>query len=388
MRTPVFLITAATLLPSAVWAQVAVVPATPARAAASAVRPRLATVAPAPTPAAPVVPAKPAAVAPALVQVVPAKPLGLTPTPAAVPAKPQTLTPAPAAQSNYNRRLFTKDLLTGRPEPRVDVDLENATVREALKQVFGEAHQEYQVEEDVPDEPRVTLRARGLRLSTALQLVLPEEGVRTTLFVKDGKGTLRVYKVGGINAPLPKPGLNVLGGISSFRFPLNADGTVTLPEKLPDELKNFLQAHPDLNLNAAVPYIMNLQEQRSTFRCPNCKGQSTVIRKADQPKCEKCNRVFMPDWQYCPADGTKRPAAASEWRFCPFCGKRVELEKSSEVPLLGELPIIGRLFRKAPAGDVLQPQPVAPTPAAPRVEPQRLPLDPPSVPTPPLTSEF
>jgi len=311
MRTPVFLITAATLLPIAVWAQV---PAPPAK------------------PAAPVVPAKPLA-------------RSVSPAPA-VPAKP-------GLSGFFGMR-------NKKTEPRVDLNLENATVREALKQVFEQAHQEYQVEEDVPDEPRITLRAKNVRLSTALELVLPDENVRTTMSFKDGKNSLRVFKFGGVNAPAGKPGLNVLTDVLNFK--LNPDGTVKLPDELPERVKQLLKAHPSLDLNATVPYVLNLQEQRSTFRCPSCKGQSTVIRKADQPKCEKCSRTFMPDWQFCPADGAKRPAAAAEWRFCPFCGKRVEADKTSKIPLLGDLPLLGRLFQHTTPGAFIPVEPAVPQP--------------------------
>jgi len=304
MRFPIFLIAAATLLPAAVWAQ------------------------------APATPVKPAAPAP-VEKVLPA---------------PGTA-PSASAQSAYFARRTAPQ-----PEPRVDLDLENATVREALKQIFAQAHQEYRVEENVPDEPRVTVHAKNVRLSTALELVLPEKVVGMTVLVKDGKG-MRVFKVGTAITSQLSSALSALAG--DLNLQLGPNGTVTLPGVM-DKLR---QIHPSLDLNTVVPYVLNLQEQRSTFRCPNCKGQSTVIRKADQPKCEKCSRVFLPDWQYCPADGTKRPAAAAEWRYCPFCGKRVEGDKQSGIPLLEDIPVLGRLFRNSTPAI---PAPVVPP--APRLE--------------------
>ena len=55
--------------------------------------------------------------------------------------------------------------------------------------------------------------------------------------------------------------------------------------------------------------------QRSTFTCPHCKGQVTILRQKKPAQCSKCGRSFEGDWQYCPFDGTKRPA--SETRFPP-----------------------------------------------------------------------
>jgi hypothetical protein len=265
-------------------------------------------------------------------------------TPPATPTAPKkatatrALTPAELLKIGVTGVLGFKGLT--QPEPKVDLDLENATIREALKQIFDRAHQEYEVDEAVPDEPRVTAHVKNVRLSTALQLVLQEAGSGMHLSVKDGKSTMRIFKYGANGKGRP----STLPEVLNFNLPLRPDGTVQLPEQLPERLKQLLQ-QTGIDPNAAVPYVLNLQEQRSTFRCPHCKGQSTVIRKPDQPKCEKCGRQFQPDWQFCPADGTKRPAAASEWRFCPFCGKRVLDDKNSAVPFLSDLPILGRLFQ-------------------------------------------
>lgn len=272
----------------------------------------------------------------------PAKPVPPTPAAPVKPPAPKTVTPP--LRVGVTGLLGFKGLT--QPEPKVDLDLENATVREALKQIFERAHQEYEVDEAVPDEPRVTAHVKNVRLSTALQLVLQEAGSGMHLILKDGKSTMRIFKYGAEG----KGKLSAFPQVLNFNLPLQPDGTVQLPNQLPERLKKLMQ-QTGIDVNAAVPYVLNLQEQRSTFRCPHCKGQSTVLRKADQPKCEKCGRQFLPDWQFCPADGAKRPAPASEWRFCPFCGKRVPDDKSSGVPFLSDLPILGRLFRTTPPVD-------------------------------------
>lgn len=284
---------------------------------------------------------------------------------AQAPKPPAAPPAAPAAPA----RLF--DFLTStQPEARVSLQLENAPLREALEQIFSQAKLSYRVEDDVPADTRVTLQVKGARLSTALDLVLPPTGVAMSLELKDGKPVYRFYK--GERAAMPL-GLSFLPSlIGGLDLKPGSSAALGL-----SQLHAFLKANPNLGLGDTLTYRFNLQEQRSTFRCPHCKGQSTVIRRADQPKCEKCSRTFLPEWQFCPADGAKRPAAATgDWHFCPFCGKRVDADKNARVPLLGDLPILGRLFRNAapPAPEPLAPS--APQPAAP-------PLDLPKATTPP-----
>jgi hypothetical protein len=126
------------------------------------------------------------------------------------------------------------------------------------------------------------------------------------------------------------------------------------------------------NAPLTIPYVWSMQEQRSMFRCPHCKGQATVLRKQEQPKCEKCARPFQSGWQFCPADGAKRPAAVGEWKFCPFCSKKVDGEKGAGVPILEDLPFIGQLFQlpspaPAPTAAPAVTPGVPPAPAAPPV---------------------
>jgi hypothetical protein len=229
-------------------------------------------------------------------------------------------------------------------DPRIDVDLDNAPVRDALKQIFERAKLDYQVDEEVPSDARITLRAKNVRFLTALELVLQGADAGLVREMRDGKASYRIRKGGGTNplgALLLRP--NVIGGGGylapggkggSGLFTPDQKGLVPVP-KLQEYLKTFSKG------GGVTPYIYQFNEQRSTFRCPHCKGQSTVIRQSQQPKCEKCSRTFQPDWQFCPADGAKRPAAAAEWRYCPFCGKRTEGEKAGAEPFGKEPDVFG-----------------------------------------------
>src|SRR5688572_7627468 len=63
-------------------------------------------------------------------------------------------------------------------DPVINVDVNNAPIREALKQIMEDAKQEYAIDADVPDDARVTVRARNVKLSTALDLVTQSAGVQ------------------------------------------------------------------------------------------------------------------------------------------------------------------------------------------------------------------
>jgi hypothetical protein len=210
----------------------------------------------------------------------------------------------------------------GRGEsPRVDVDLRDASVREAAKELADRSKSVIHVEEDVPGDPRVSIKAKNVRLETALDLVTESAGVgwrvESRMVSSEASGGAggdrrvsqtdkRTYRIG--------KGYGRGGG-----FSLN-----------PTMLRQFgiEGAGPNARFfGQGVPYWFNGREERSTFTCPHCKATNTVSRVRQQPKCTKCTRIFQNDWQFCPADGAKRPAGPSDWKFCPSCGKGVQPPK-------------------------------------------------------------
>jgi hypothetical protein len=205
----------------------------------------------------------------------------------------------------------------------LNLDLENATVREALKQIFDQAQQEYVIDEDVPDTTRTTLRARNVKLFTALDLVTQAAGVSWNQEVRNGKP---VFRIG--------TGSNLGLGYRTFFVPqrqqIQGAGLVTTfePVNIPTGPKSLseLPVIGRLFRSTGAPYAWSMMEQRSTFTCPHCQGKATVVGPRQQPKCPKCERTFQADWRFCPADGTPRPPAPGEWRFCPMCGKAVQME--------------------------------------------------------------
>jgi hypothetical protein len=299
---------------------------------------------------------------------------------AAVPSAAQAQAKPNAPQATTILSL-TRDFVN---EPRVNLDLEDQPLREALKQLFERAKQSYKVDDDVPNTARITVRAKNVRLSTALELLLQDAGVGIARQVEDGRLLYRIRKSGPdtlsttdllrsvVDAKVDMSLLNPQQ-LKQFRYiDPHAKGPVIVD---PKQLELHLRALPGAPFGGgpnspAIPYVYTMREQRSLFRCPHCKGQATVLRQQEQPKCDKCARPFQAGWQFCPADGAKRPASSGEWKYCPFCSKKVEGEKGAGIPFLEDLPLVGDLFRFTPAtpAAVIPPvaRPVDPTaPAAP-----------------------
>lgn len=213
------------------------------------------------------------------------------------------------------------NLVFARPSdsgPTIDMDLENASVRDALKQIFDRAKQEYVVDADVPQDARITVRARGVKLGTALDLVTQAGGIGWTRERKDSR---TIYRIGKSVSSASR--LRVLRGL---------DGTARVHVDPFDNLgaKAVLQLQPAPQMmglpSELTPYLLQYGEERSTFTCPHCSGKTMMVRQRQQPKCAKCGRLFQRDWQFCPVDGARRPPAPGEWRFCPLCGKEVRPE--------------------------------------------------------------
>jgi hypothetical protein len=201
---------------------------------------------------------------------------------------------------------------------KVNLDVKDATPREALKHVFDQTKLKHQVDEDVPDEPRLTLSVKGVRLPTAAALIAEAAGVNYAVERRlslSGKGNPTV------NVPLAVQDAQVVYRFGkkvpvSGRMLFGSGGGVpTMAEIFHD--------------GGAFSVLTRTREERSTFNCPHCKGQTTMVRVKQKASCPKCSRLMQDDWQFCPADGTKRPAAPNEWRYCPICGKNVPAEKSA-----------------------------------------------------------
>lgn len=221
--------------------------------------------------------------------------------------KPKPANPLELADREVSRILFRGEQDT----VKVSLDVENTSAKDALKQALESAKKEYVLDSDVPEDPRLSLRVKDVRLSTVLDLLTEAMGVGWRVELREGKQTYRVGK-------------NIRTGFAALGLPNIGEavrhGLITAPE-----ITAFVPNHT----SKLQTFIYGLSEERSTFTCPHCKGTTTLLRQRQQPKCTKCSRAFQADWQFCPADGAKRPATPSQWKFCPHCGKDVKVEKSA-----------------------------------------------------------
>jgi glutaredoxin len=195
---------------------------------------------------------------------------------------------------------------------RLDLDLDDVPVADAIRRVCELAKVGVQVDEDVPKDKKVTLKAKDIRLSTALDLISQAAGVGWAREIADGKTTIRVGKT-------------VRSGSILWRNSVPGRGAFMLPPHI-----DISQMGPKIRIegdSARIFSLADMLETRSTFNCPHCKKQATVLRRNQPPRCTTCNRPFQTGWQVCPFDGTKRPTAQGEWRFCPFCGKAVRMDE-------------------------------------------------------------
>ncbi len=273
---------------------------------------------------------------------------------------------------------FTSSITMLGSDLLVSPDVKNLPVREALKQIIGKADVVYDVAADVPKDIKVTLKADKITLTTALNALIESTGLgctatnNTTVTVNNGKQTtttkityhITKTKSGPLSRSMP-----VLDNLTydhpvAHRFETRVipDGAhnVTI-QKDTAELQKTLteietstplfrkltgeaseQTAKDLvatvtqglnglkvfsvnkgNDTDALRYLVTATEERSTFTCPHCKEQVTVIKKHTTIKCPTCGRGYQDDYKFCPFDGTKRPADSSKWSFCPHCGKSI-----------------------------------------------------------------
>jgi hypothetical protein len=229
------------------------------------------------------------------------------------------------------------------PDRRVTLDLDNASLRDALKSVFDQAKEKYEIDKDVPEGPRITLHAKNIRFDTALDVVTQAGGVgwsRESVWKNGEKShsttlqsSFRITKAPSVN-PFFSAARNL------FRNDYN------LSDSLKSHRGDLFFNNPK---NGSLSYYeLVAPEHRSTFTCPHCKGQVTVVRRTQAPKCPKCGRTFQPDWQFCPADGSPRPRDPGEWKFCPLCGKPIDLStiRAEQENPLSNLPIVGTLYQR------------------------------------------
>src|SRR5690242_10341384 len=93
---------------------------------------------------------------------------------ALVPATARTATRPSTTIYSAPRSFLT---LRSGDDTRIDLDLDNVSVRDAVKRICEKANQEYTIDDDVPATAHVSIHAQDVRLSTALDLVTQAAGI-------------------------------------------------------------------------------------------------------------------------------------------------------------------------------------------------------------------
>lgn len=198
----------------------------------------------------------------------------------AIPAALAALQGVPMAES-----------LFGMQDARVSVDFNNVTLKDALQKLFDEAKADYDVDSDVPVDARVTLKAKNVRLVSALQALADQAGISWTTVIlhrkeeKQFRARVRIVR----SAPRLFRSFTAVGPASIY--------SPQVPTAFTDM--------PGMS-GRGVSFAINIVEQRQTFVCPHCKGRVTTVR----------------------AKSSRQPQ--SVWRFCPICGKAVDMEDNDD----------------------------------------------------------
>ncbi len=288
----------------------------------------------------------------------------------------------------YTNTLFAPQ---AQSKVRVNLNLRNAPLKEAVKQLTEQTKLEFVLEKDVPDDARVTLVAKNIRLSTALDMLADATDMkwgRKAVKKADSKESGIAYHIGkNVTSSYSQwPNASFLRDLNSspdnklfqrketdknfnlyYQELLQKDGSPTYKvvpklewspniilknqyntvQPLTQTLKGstILQTSPSnlsttYSLGNTLLNTVGVNEVRSTFTCPHCKQQVTVLHKHESPKCEKCGRAFHDDWQFCPFDGAKRPAVAdTDWQFCPICGKSLKPDGKEDIHGKGDIKV-------------------------------------------------
>lgn len=185
----------------------------------------------------------------------------------------------------------------GGQDVRVNLDIDNLPVRDAIRRIFKETKLDVTFDDDLPKECRVTLKVPNARLSTALDMVTDAAGVNwcTEMRIMGDEPPKAVYRI----QKSPAHGVSIFvktdeTGHPKVFSPLIGGSPGTMPDGVQHSTKS-------LKITSLVT------EERSRIKCPHCKGVITVYR----PKSK---------------DGQDKNAS-KPWKYCPFCGKPFNFEE-------------------------------------------------------------
>jgi hypothetical protein len=244
-------------------------------------------------------------------------------SPGALPAMPAM--PQWAGQFQFNSG----------PEVNVNLDFENQSVREAIKNVLQNAKQEFVFDKDLQVDSKtiilmdskVTLRIPNVPLSTALDLLTRTASInwsREVRIAKDCNEPKVLYRV----CKVPR-------GSAMTVFNPAGEGN-----KQGGAIWQMNTGGMNLTANGGdIRRLVNIMipEERSAFTCPHCHRRVVAYIK----KKTSTRGGY--------AAGAPSVTSSAPWKFCPLCGKPIDLEDTSDARDLDkDMARAEGLFHKGP----------------------------------------
>jgi len=207
------------------------------------------------------------------------------------------------------------------PTTRIHLDV-NERIQGALKKLFDQAGQRFELDSDVPANTRVTLRVRNVTFVTALRALLEQADLGWTVnMTVDGKETRAVYRIG--KQPIEVQWLPIV------------DPTLA-PQNIPwNLLKSNLQRLP------------NAKETHSILI--DRSGSKLLVTPPYDLQSTKPGASLYHLLQVDPAGGTGSTIQAAPPTLVqphtPDKEPRSKPDRTEvKIPVLGDLPIVGTLF--------------------------------------------
>ena len=180
------------------------------------------------------------------------------------------------------------------PSAAVSLDLRDASLRDALVKLLDKQNVSYEISDDFPKDAKITISVQDMQVSEILDRLTQSVGYQ---WVAEKRGDKTVVRIGKNVAP------------DLFRFYSGIGGSGEIARI--DALKPFtVPGTSSIRIehrsgDAPLIYQYRTSEQRSTFTCPKCGKQTTIVQKNSAKP------------------GDAKDKNHGEWHYCPYCGKKV-----------------------------------------------------------------
>jgi ribosomal protein S27AE len=270
---------------------------------------------------------------------------------------------AKAAEMGNRSIVLNSRVFNGLPEKRLNIELQDVPLKDALKRVLEDSKIPYLIDDDVPNDTKVSIKLANAPLTTILDaLTLSNRIGWRTEFKKSTTATTtdKTKESSEATKKNEQPSamasgsgsIRGTGNVSGSYFSLTTTGnyvtqihvgkTVTAIPNGYQFRTLDIEGAPSLSAQNAIRgavgpqtpqmRVYRWQSQKKTFTCPRCHNSISILQQPEEVKCTKCHREFEDSWKVCPFDGTKRPEPKDKWRFCPICGKSITMEASWSAP--------------------------------------------------------